>query len=576
MAANVIRVQNDKQRLVATNAWDEWPSAREFLCSINAGCIRLLLGPKATATHSEILAFVESASVARFRDGFTIVLETPSEARWFSSTDEAWLAGLAPRPLEPWTMAVYGPGPKQLSRLVPCRVTLEDDTELRTTLAKPVISVRDGQLSFTSSLSFADSAPATDLVSIDCYAGGGILVLLDGEGGQLAFTSFECDDAQIAMVQNAVSIVVEWPGGRLGPCILESHIALTDTSVLGVPGTEAELAELVRQIAPLVPPVRGIEQWQETDERLVKAMRRWQHDPPDKLTIADLVPMRSAAVRKSQAALPTAQPAQHSWEVAQIQALYGGRHYWLDAPVVATLATAEPPDQDVFDQVRLPYPVSVVWFDGGVAIPSAALQADRTRWHMAYPQADSLLWDEPPHSELYLAGVILYARDGHPLPGVGWMLRTPVPPWKLEVLPGTLSKPSAAHLAHGTAACLAWGHFRDTPSPPDRLPSPEDRRGWDEVAKRSKWRHAVERGSLLGLRILDIQSVSDHPDHHSSSASNVPADRHIAPHLRRGHWRNVRVGPRSNWHYEARLITPTWVHGRSPAARSVVVLRIAQ
>ena len=45
-------------------------------------------------------------------------------------------------------------------------------------------------------------------------------------------------------------------------------------------------------------------------------------------------------------------------------------------------------------------------------------------------------------------------------------------------------------------------------------------------------------------------------------------------HLRRGHWRRVRVGPRSDWHYEMRWIPPTMINPYARRKDSVTVYRL--
>jgi hypothetical protein len=43
--------------------------------------------------------------------------------------------------------------------------------------------------------------------------------------------------------------------------------------------------------------------------------------------------------------------------------------------------------------------------------------------------------------------------------------------------------------------------------------------------------------------------------------------------MRSGHFRNVRVGPRNDFHYEPRWIPPTWVRGNLDDAEQRLVVR---
>ena len=47
----------------------------------------------------------------------------------------------------------------------------------------------------------------------------------------------------------------------------------------------------------------------------------------------------------------------------------------------------------------------------------------------------------------------------------------------------------------------------------------------------------------------------------STSKRRRPSGTHSTPssHVRRGHWRRQRIGPRNDWHYEIRWVSPTWV-----------------
>lgn len=48
----------------------------------------------------------------------------------------------------------------------------------------------------------------------------------------------------------------------------------------------------------------------------------------------------------------------------------------------------------------------------------------------------------------------------------------------------------------------------------------------------------------------------------------------VAPHLRRRHWRRVRVGPRDDWHLEGRWIAPTLVNTNATTELAEVLYRL--
>jgi hypothetical protein len=82
------------------------------------------------------------------------------------------------------------------------------------------------------------------------------------------------------------------------------------------------------------------------------------------------------------------------------------------------------------------------------------------------------------------------------------------------------------------------------------------------------------RGDAVGVHVLDLGRTST-VRHAAMEPTTGTAGRHSpVPHLRGGHFRRVRVGPRQEWHYEVRWIAPTLVGGEQPDPNRLVVRRL--
>ena len=141
------------------------------------------------------------------------------------------------------------------------------------------------------------------------------------------------------------------------------------------------------------------------------------------------------------------------------------------------------------------------------------------------------------------------------------------------MLRGWQSAATLAPLVHNVAAAIAWGTWQP-PAPAPDLPADPRNRQFRKALKRNAIRVRERQGALLGVHVLDLggtitQAHRDPP----TRAGDPPGRASPIPHLRTGHFRRVRVGPRDRFHYEPRWIPPVWVQGDTDKAAERLVVR---
>jgi len=350
------------------------------------------------------------------------------------------------------------------------------------------------------------------------------------------------------------------------------------------------------------------------DQALVDAGGRWQPGQPDP---AEFVPGDALALRLyataptlhqaqlRQLILRATHPAQRPpWVDRAVDlpatAVWSMRAtpFYLPATEAVGIMASHPPDANLLADLRLPFDTVTVSFGADLAIPR-----DLHRWSPALDDPDRALptvlaaqfLGMPPldraRADLvwaarelggYLSGVTLFAgADGR---GVAddalWLVTTnpdPAAPGisKLDrirgIVSGRLSQSTLRPLAANLAAAVAWGAWR-TPAGAD-LPGEPGSRAWRKALRRGTVRRADRRGGLAGVHVLDVARIRPTARSQPRPAGAEPRQSPVT-HLRRGHWRRQRVGPRDTWHYEGRWIPPAVVNPSGPPNRTVTVYRL--
>jgi hypothetical protein len=253
--------------------------------------------------------------------------------------------------------------------------------------------------------------------------------------------------------------------------------------------------------------------------------------------------------------------------------------YFIPTTAAAAVLASRPPSQTLQQELRVPFERTLVLF-------GADLELDR----------QSFPWPEQfPYQELdrfgvvgeliarggHLSGLVLLADDhGYLRDDVIWVVAAnprPHDPWPASLdrirglARGYRSAATLAPLVTNVAAAVAWAVWRDPPPTPD-LPASPSPRQLRKALKHNSLRVRERQGALVGVRTLDLArntaraSRVEREDPSGHRASPIP-------HMRSGHFRNVRVGPRNDFHHEPRWIPPTWVRGNLDGADQRMVVR---
>jgi hypothetical protein len=269
---------------------------------------------------------------------------------------------------------------------------------------------------------------------------------------------------------------------------------------------------------------------------------------------------------------------QHPMKTLDLVDLTCAVPYFIPTTAAIGVLASHPPDHDLQQRLRLP-------FDRVLVVFGADLELDpRThRWPSDYPHRQL-----PRHSIArqvidrggFVSGMMLLAdQAGRLRDDLLWIVAAnpdPTLPWPASldrvrgVLRGWRSASTLAPLVTNLAAAVAWGAWQP-PAAPLPLPDPESRR-WRKAVKRGVFRRREPRGDAVGVHVLDLGRTPTQTRHISDPGETTTARRNSPiTHLRGGHFRRVRVGPRNDWHYDVRWIAPTLVRGDQPAGERLVI-----
>jgi hypothetical protein len=178
--------------------------------------------------------------------------------------------------------------------------------------------------------------------------------------------------------------------------------------------------------------------------------------------------------------------------------------------------------------------------------------------------------------------VLLADQAGQQRDDLLWIVAAnpdPTLPWPANldrirgVLRGWRSASTLAPLVTNIAAAVAWGAWQP-PATPLPLPDPDSKQ-WHKAVRRGVFRRREPRGNAVGVHVLDLGRTPTQSRQSPESGGTTGASRSSPiPHLRGGHFRRVRVGPRNDWHYDIRWIAPTLVRGDQPVPDRLVVRRL--
>lgn len=306
--------------------------------------------------------------------------------------------------------------------------------------------------------------------------------------------------------------------------------------------------------------------------------------PPWPLRPADVLLLRAGT-----AAIDLGQPS-HTAGHGDIAAVsLHALPYWLPGNATWGLAHTDVPDDpddansEPWMNLRLPFPVISVWWSQRVGVDGTEVRPEwMFEWYRDNCYLDGgnvMMPDDMPNAftpiihtvaltdgiaDLAVLGVTMFADDGgHPSDVVIWHLAVETtggplgPTWLFVPVPGLRSEAGWWQFLESVTAVVAWGDW--VPDAPI------------VIRNRGKLRRMKAAGidlSRLGpVRCLDSRRVI-------GQRTQEPERTHASPvtHIRRGHFRRQRVGPRSEERHELRWIPPTIVNpGGIPDDRPTVV-----
>lgn len=338
------------------------------------------------------------------------------------------------------------------------------------------------------------------------------------------------------------------------------------------------------------------------DEAVLAAGGRWRIGEPDPepLVPGDVVAVRSIAstvpvLRAS--AFQDRDPGLAFGLAAPYAALCAARHFWVPGAARDALVAADAPDDQWMATMALPAPLCAVWFADELPIPPADLVVpDTVRAYLDH--VDTLLAGS--NTSFYgpsignlesaalerdgrITGMLLLAGpDRQPLDVVIWIVSVAPPPDAPPpgdndrirgFLFGFPSRSTLGPLVRVAAATVAWGRWHQPAAPltVGRL----DPATTAKAARTGAWRRREPAGAFAAVRVLDLAATvpSADPATRGGAAATLARLSPI-PHWRRPHPRLVRVGSRSDWHYEVRHIAATQVLPHGPVRSGEVVWRI--
>ena len=279
-----------------------------------------------------------------------------------------------------------------------------------------------------------------------------------------------------------------------------------------------------------------------------------------------------------------------------IETLHSAKLYYVPPAATVPLVSSEPPDDEVMGALRLPGRRITVWFGHIVEVMKDLVlvpeefdarfedrEQYRPEWlKMKDPTsgAEALLRAVRANEAVGLFGVTLFADESYRLlPHAAWYVATDGDAGtRWGVARGYWPRSTLADVVKNVAASVGWAAW-DTPPLGRKGVSEEEWKKADgkersHLERSSAFKRSLASGALAGVRILNVGSVSKRGASGGPGPAGGSGRLSPAPHFRRGHWRSVRVGPRNDWHYEARWFPPTQVEPHGPFRAGEVVYRL--
>lgn len=257
--------------------------------------------------------------------------------------------------------------------------------------------------------------------------------------------------------------------------------------------------------------------------------------------------------------------------------------FYLPAHIAEAVANSELPDSETLDQLRLPYPEVLAMFGEPLRIDADSEILSQLRGPLRWMRDSFFTLDSDDlrvmalitgerfrtalvTSGASLHGVVLHANHDYTLsPEALYLLSAVHPDGGVEhrAIPGSAVDGALADVAANGAANGAWGDW-STPEE-ERIDRRAGTAAVRDQVRRGKHRRREASGGPLGVHVIDVARTA------AGGTTGAHTGRSVVTHMRRGHWRRVRCGPRDAWRHEGRWIPPTVVNAAcgEPGTRRV-------
>lgn len=276
--------------------------------------------------------------------------------------------------------------------------------------------------------------------------------------------------------------------------------------------------------------------------------------------------------------------------LARAERLVSAELAFLPASTAVTLLAGFRPDPELYEEARLPHRRMLVFFGAPLRFTAGS-----TWWEESHVEAldrvdlalgrnnglpEAVARKQLP-SNLFRNGGALAAvwlesdANGNLRDDVGFIGfenesgRLTLPRFSI----GSLRLSTLAPLVENLVCALCWGHWSVSGGRPS-LPDPSTRE-FRRLIGTSSFKRQARTGAVDGVRLLELRQES------VAQGTRTVGDstRTVAAHLRRGHFRRVRVVTRDaagnlvgsrtgvkdiDWHYQGRWIPPTVVNPHGP------------
>ena len=281
--------------------------------------------------------------------------------------------------------------------------------------------------------------------------------------------------------------------------------------------------------------------------------------------------------------------------LARAERLVSAELAFLPASTAVTLLAGFRPDPELYEEARLPHKRMLVFFGAPLRFTAGS-----TWWEESHVEVldrvdlalgrnnglpEAVARKQLP-SNLFRNGGALAAvwlesdEEGKLLDDVGFIGfenesgRLTLPRFSI----GSMRLSTLAPLVENLVCALCWGHWSVNGDRPT-LPDPSTRE-FRRLVGTSSFKRQARSGTVDGVRLLELRQET------VTRGTRTVGDstRTVAPHLRRGHFRRVRVVTRDttgnlvgsrtgmkdvDWNYQGRWIPPTVVNPHGPEQEPV-------